>query len=113
MLKNNFYQGAKLKIPNDPFIQELLPEFVDSWIKDIDEQFDTLISSRNSQDLYRLAHTLKGSCYQFGLDDIAAMGIELMGYASDNDWNKCIQMKQPIKNSFLSVKEFLSKTSAE
>lgn len=28
-----------MKLPEDPFIRELLPEFLDTWIQDLDEQF--------------------------------------------------------------------------
>ncbi len=100
-----------MKIPEDPLIQELLPEFVETWLNDIDEQFNTIIESKNADDLYRMAHTLKGSCFQFGLDEIANMGIELMGYAKEKNWMKAKSMKAPIRNSFVDVQNFLNKGS--
>jgi len=96
-----------LKIPEDPFIRELLPEFVDSWISDLDEQYPRYMAEKNDKDLYRLAHTLKGSCYQFGLDDIAVLGVELMGVVKSEDWEKAATYEQPLKDGFRTVKEFL------
>ena len=94
-------------MPDDPFIRELLPEFVETWIGDIDTQFDSYLEQKNSTDLYRLAHTLKGSCFQFCLDDIANMGIELMGYCKSEDWENASRMGPLIKKSFADVKSFL------
>ncbi len=96
-----------MKLPDDPFILELLPEFVDTWIADIDEQYSKLVDEKNSQDLYRLAHTLKGSCFQFGLDDIANLGIELMGCAKEGNWDKALSLKEPIRNLFVEMRNFL------
>ncbi|MGE5479236.1 MAG: Hpt domain-containing protein [Chloroflexota bacterium] len=100
-----------MNISNDPFIRELLPEFVDSWIDDIDTKFMQFIKAKDSGELYRLAHTLKGSCFQFGLDDIGKMGVELMELAKDEDWEKAATYEQPIRNSFARVKEYLESNS--
>lgn len=96
-----------MKLSDDPFVRELLPEFVENWINDIDSQFDNLIAQKNHEDLYRFAHTLKGSCFQFGLDHIAQLGIELMGYAKEKNWEKARSMKDIIRNSFVEVSEYL------
>ncbi len=98
-----------MKIPDDPFVQELLPEFVETWIADLDEQFSRFIEERKDEDLYRLAHTLKGSCFQFGLDEIAEMGIKVMGFAKEKDWESASAMEEPIKAAFRKVKAFLDK----
>jgi HPt (histidine-containing phosphotransfer) domain-containing protein len=87
-------------MPEDPFVLELLPEFIDTWLNDIDEQFDTYLKAKNADELYRLAHTLKGSCFQFGLDEIAELGIELMGYCKARDWEKAAALKAPIVKIF-------------
>ncbi|ROL57431.1 Hpt domain-containing protein [Bacteroidetes/Chlorobi group bacterium Naka2016] len=96
-----------MKLSDDPFVRELLPEFVDNWLADIDSQFDNLIQQRNHEDLYRFAHTLKGSCFQFGLDHIAHLGIELMGYAKEKNWEKAQQMKDVIQSAFVEVRDYL------
>jgi HPt (histidine-containing phosphotransfer) domain-containing protein len=87
-------------MPEDPFVLELLPEFIDTWLNDIDEQFDKHLKAKNADELYRLAHTLKGSCFQFGLDEIAELGIELMGYCKEKNWEKAATMKAPIVRIF-------------
>ena len=76
-----------MNIPDDPVIQELIEEFVDTWIYDLDKDFRNLVDTKNVDDLYRLAHTLKGSCYQFGLDEIALLGIDLMDKAKAKEWD--------------------------
>lgn len=93
-----------MNIPDDPFVRELLPEFVDSWITDLNEQFQPYVNDKNTEELYRLAHTLKGSCYQFGLNDVGDMGVELMGYAKEGEWDKAVQMKETIMNRFTEIK---------
>jgi hypothetical protein len=93
-----------LKLPQDPFVLELLPEFVDTWIQDIDDQFKPLIDSKNSDDLYRFGHTIKGSCFQFGLDEIAEKGIELMSFAKTQDWDNAISKGTDIRKSFIAAK---------
>lgn len=97
-----------INIPDDPFILELLPEFIDTWITDLDEQYDKLVNEENEADLYRLAHTLKGSCFQFGLDDLAKLGVELMSIARAHDWAKAMEYGISLKSGFAEVKKILA-----
>jgi len=101
-----------MKIPEDPVIQELIDEFVDTWIQDLDEQYSGLIEAENADDLYRLAHTLKGSCFQFGLDEIAELGIELMTHAKAKDWTTAATFEAPLKNKFNEVKKLLQENKS-
>lgn len=96
-----------MKIPDDPFIRELLPEFLDEWINDMQTKFPEILKTRNSDDLYRFGHTLKGSCFQFGLDEVAELGIELMGHAKTGDWAKAAGLYTPMLNGFKEVKSML------
>lgn len=96
-----------MNIPNDPFIRELLPEFVDTWIQDIDTQFTIISESRNANDLYRFGHTLKGSCFQFGLDEIAHLGIEIMTLAKANNWSGPAELVSQIREKFVQMKNYL------
>jgi len=94
-------------IPDDPFVQELLPEFVDTWLSDMESKLPEYIQTKNSTDLYRLAHTLKGSCFQFGIDEIAQKGIELMALAKAEDWEKSLTLGNQIIQMFKDAKQFL------
>lgn len=96
-----------MKIPDDPFVQELLPEFIDTWMDDLQNNMPKYLESKNSTELYRLAHTLKGSCLQFGLDEIAAKGIELMEYAKNEDWSKANEIANSLLGLFKNAKDFL------
>ena len=98
-----------MNIPDDPVIQELIEEFVETWIEDLDRDYKKLIDEKNAEDLYRLAHTLKGSCFQFGLDEIAHLGIELMDKAKAQDWEAAASFEQPLKQKFAEVKTLLKK----
>lgn len=97
----------EVKIPDDPFVRELLPEFVDTWLEDVKTQFGPLLKDKNSNDMYRFGHTLKGSCFQFGLDDIAALGIELMGYAKEGEWDKAATLEDKLIEYFTYVKKVI------
>lgn len=96
-----------MKLPEDPFILELLPEFIDQWIMDINDTVDPILSSKNVDELYRFGHTIKGSCFQFGLDEIATLGIEMMGYARSSDFDKAAELAPKILNNFIEVKSFV------
>lgn len=96
-----------MNIPDDPFIQELLPEFVDTWLNDMETKLPLYIETKNATDLYRLAHTLKGSCFQFGIDEVAQKGIELMTLAKAEEWDKSLTMGNEIINMFKEAKQFL------
>ena len=93
-----------MQLPEDPFIRELLPEFIDDWIDQIQQNFDEYVQVNNFEDMYRLGHTLKGSCLQFGLDDLAAIGIEIMGFCKDQQMDQVIPMKQKLLSTFTYVK---------
>ncbi len=96
-----------MNIPDDDFIRELLPEFVDDWVRELSEKYDLYIADKNSTDMYRLAHTLKGSCYQFGLNDLGDMGIKLMAVCKENDWNTVQKMGVDLKKSFAEIQVFI------
>lgn len=95
-----------MKLPEDPFVLELLPEFVETWLADIDNYVD-YEAGQQVDELYRMAHTLKGSCYQFGLNDLGDLGIELMGYAKIPDWDKSRVLQKRIKERFIEINDFL------
>lgn len=96
-----------MKIPEDEFVRELLPEFVDTWLDDLQSKFPVYIKEKNPDELYRLAHTLKGSCFQFGLDEPAHLGIQLMQYAKDKDWVKSEAMYEVLLKEFTDAKQFI------
>ena len=96
-----------MNIPDDPFIRKLLPEFVDTWIQDLNEQYALYIREKNGAELYRLAHTIKGSCFQFGLNEIAELGITIMGMAKEADFDKAAPMGEKLINYFNDVKTFI------
>lgn len=98
-----------MNIPNDPVIQELIQEFVDSWINDLNNDYANLIETKNSDDLYRMAHTLKGSCFQFGLDEIAEMGIKLMELTKQGNWEEAKTYESLLLDKFNEVKALIEK----
>lgn len=101
----SFILCTRMKLPTDPIILELLPEFLDDWNQQLEANFMSYVNAHDEHEVYRIGHTLKGSCYQFGLDDIAQMGITLMTHARAHDWANAQAMYEPIKNAFLSATE--------
>jgi chemotaxis protein histidine kinase CheA len=97
-----------VKLPDDPFVRELLPEFIESWLQDIDN-YNEYEEKQQVDELYRMAHTLKGSCYQFGFSDLGDMGIKLMEYAKIPDWDKSRQLYNIIKSRFIELNDYLNK----
>lgn len=96
-----------LNIPDDPFVKELLPEFVDTWIDDLKSQYGILVMEQKSEELFRLAHTLKGSCYQFGFNEVGDISIQIMGFAKEKNWVKAAEMEPILISHFEKLKEFL------
>lgn len=96
-----------MTIPEDPFIRELLPEFIESWLDDIRTKYRLFIIEKDSAELYRLAHTLKGSCYQFGLTDLGDTGIKIMALAKEGKWEEALSYEEYLMKSFLEIKEFI------
>lgn len=96
-----------MELPDDPFVLELLPEFIATWIKDIKSKMIQLAQEKNEDDLYRFGHTIKGSCFQFGLPHIAAFGIELMGYARSHDWDAAIAMEPRVIDALEISRQFV------
>jgi len=88
-----------MELPTDPTILEFYEEFVDQWIIDITEQFDGFIETKNATDFYRLAHTLKGSGYQFEIMPLGDAGIELMVLIKGEEWEKI----PPFKEKLLAI----------
>jgi chemotaxis protein histidine kinase CheA len=88
-----------MELPKDSMILEFYEEFVESWINDVNEQFDTLFDTKNATDFYRFAHTLKGSAYQFEIRELGDKGVELMELIKKEDWEKI----PPYKEKLLSI----------
>ncbi len=93
-------------LPDDPIVLELLPEFVETWIQDLDN-FYIYKKNNDFNELYRMAHTIKGSCYQFGINDLGDMGIELMTYAKESDWEKSSLLFDKIKARFAEINDYI------
>ena len=100
-----------MHLPQDPVIRELLPEFIDDWLQQLDTQFATTLTQRNGTDLYRLGHTLKGSCFQFELNHIAELGIGLMAMANEERWGDARSQIEKIQSAFEQARDFLATQS--
>ncbi|MCU0424984.1 MAG: Hpt domain-containing protein [Candidatus Kapabacteria bacterium] len=96
-----------MTLPDDPIILELLPEFVLDWLKQLDAEFHEILDKKDEQRLYRLGHTLKGSCLQFGLEDPAKLGITLMEHSKVQNWDAARAMYDPIRSYFLEAQKLL------
>lgn len=95
-----------MQLPDDPILLELLPEFIDDWLQQLDEKYAVLANAQDAHEMYRLGHTLKGSCLQFGLDDIATMGIEIMGWTKTAEWDTIRAKETDLRTAFQAAKAF-------
>lgn len=98
-----------MKLPEDPFVLELLPEFIDSWIDELNNNFPNLMKNRESTELYRMAHTMKGSCYQFGLNDLGDIGVELMNLIKEEKWEKVNSQCNFVLSKLVEYKDYVQK----
>lgn len=96
-----------MKMPEDPFVLELLPEFIETWENDLNSQLPQIMQNKDVKELYRFGHTLKGSCFQFGFDETAQLGIELMGASKEENWDLAKDLETKIKYAFNQMKEFV------
>jgi HPt (histidine-containing phosphotransfer) domain-containing protein len=98
-----------MTLPSDPIVLELLPEFINDWIAQLDREFQPILDAKNEELLYRLGHTLKGSCLQFGLQEPAQLGIQLMGLSKEQKWDEAAAMFTPIRSMFVEAGEAVRK----
>lgn len=90
----------------DSPLTELFPEFVQSWIAELDQDAADIIARRDAESLFRLGHTIKGSFQQFGLPDHATVGRQLMTFSEQQNWsaagdyvNALLQMLRSLQQS--------------
>lgn len=98
-----------MKMPTDPILLELMPELIETWVDDINQKFDLYYENRDLQEMYRFAHTIKGSCLQFSLDEIGQVGIEMLQKVKNSDWDSIYPYKQKLLDMFNVVEVMLNK----
>ncbi len=99
---------SDFQLPDDPVVRELLPEFVDDWLRQLDEDFPKIFAAKDAATMRRFGHTIKGSCFQFGLPHIAELGIQLMQLAEAEQWEQIATMRDRIREEFERVRQALS-----
>jgi chemotaxis protein histidine kinase CheA len=102
-----------MTLPNDPIVLELLPEFIQDWIVQLDHDFQDIIDRKSADELYRLGHTLKGSCLQFGLSEPAQLGIQLMALSKEAKWDDAQLYFQPIRTMFVEAQDVVKQKLAQ
>ncbi len=94
-----------MKIPANNLILNLLPEFIDTWINDIRKNLKSLTIAGNEKELHDFGHTLKGSALQFGLNDFAEFGSEIMTYVREGNLNAVSELEEKLIKYLLELKE--------
>jgi HPt (histidine-containing phosphotransfer) domain-containing protein len=95
-----------MQLPEDPLLRELLPEFLQTWQADASRILEAA-QEHNEAELYRLGHTLKGTCLQFGLTELAELGIQLMECARHHYWDEVPVLYDRILTGFQEVQRLL------
>ncbi len=96
-----------MKLPSDPFVLELLPEFIEDWLEKLSDEFDPAMNEKDSETLYRIAHTIKGSSFQFGFDELGNLGITMMEQVNNSDWEDLEQNKEFFRIKLIEIQEYL------
>jgi HPt (histidine-containing phosphotransfer) domain-containing protein len=96
-----------MTLPTDEIILELLPEFIEDWLRQLESDFHPILERKNELELYRLGHTLKGSCLQFGLEEPAQLGIKLMALSKEHKWDEAQALYEPIHTMFVEARAVL------
>lgn len=78
-------------LPTNPILVDLLPDFASQWLHDLTVTWSSLRESNDLEGLRRLGHTIKGSFMQFGFNDLAIVGKEIMVCAENDDWEGASQ----------------------
>jgi len=73
-------------LPADPVLVDLIPDFVDLWMRDLTTMWADIKSSGDTEEFRRFGHTIKGSFLQFGFKELAAVGKSMMDDAANSDW---------------------------
>jgi chemotaxis protein histidine kinase CheA len=96
-----------MDFPDNPIIIELLPDFVDDFIRDITENYDCI--SQNKNEIYRFGHTLKGSAAQFQLKSLSEFGQMIMKNSEEENWVEIESLKQNILKLLYELKDEIKK----
>ena len=75
-------------IPTDPVLEDLIPEFIEQWQKDLTVTWSDVKERRDMEEFKRFGHTIKGSFLQFGFSDLSAVGKQIMVDAENGDWDE-------------------------
>ncbi len=85
-------------------------ELVNVFIADGKNQLDilnTAIALSNAQDIRRIAHTIKGSSANLGINKLSQMCKELEVNAADNNLSRANELFNAISNEYNEVKVLL------
>ncbi len=86
-----------MQLPDDPILLDLVPDFVVSWTSDVQTVLPALVAERNTDELYRFGHTLKGSARQFGFSELADCGSEIMQVARQARWDTLSEIIERVR----------------
>jgi len=48
---------ADFQLPDDPVVRELLPEFIDDWIRQLDEDFPSIFAAKDAAAMRRFGQS--------------------------------------------------------
>lgn len=77
-----------MKFPDDPIIRDMVPEFIEWWLNETTVKLREVLLDKDSAELFRFGHTLKGSGRQFGFDELATYGTSLEECSQSGNWEK-------------------------
>ncbi len=89
-------------------LADLLPDFASLWLRDLHNAAVMFSEQSDTEALYRLGHTIKGSFLQFGFDQLANIGREIMACAKETDWEGAQERVKLLEQILLDLQQRLS-----
>lgn len=94
-----------MRISENKIIQQLLPDFIESGIDDFTTVITKIIENKSKNELYRLAHSWKGSAAQYEFPEIAEKCKELIQCSETENWSQSALLGNEILGMILEIKE--------
>lgn len=92
-------------------MEELMPDLLQTFFDDglfRMHQFQTAVSDHDWEQIWKTAHTLKGSSATLGMLAFSSLCLQLETAAKSQDWNSIYPLEAQIRSEFAQIQAFLA-----
>lgn len=92
-------------------MEELMPDLIEVFFEDSVfrlHQLQASVNDRDSQEVLKTAHSLKGSSATLGMLAFSSLCLQLETAARCEDWNRIYSLKAQIHDEFARIQAFLT-----